>query len=316
MMKTDRFGRYSVLVVCVCALLLAGVQTVAAQVSLTTDRTTLKTVVQRIKSKTRYRFFYSDELGRELVNAVSIHDLPIDFVLDRLFAHTGITYRIIDNIIYLKKTKPSTVPPGPTPAVPPHREDLRGTPTAYTFHGQIQDAAGNPLIGASVMVKGTPKVHTIADLDGRFVLKTEKPNPVLVVSCVGFNTVEKRAEGRHSQLFVLKENLYELGDVLVTALGISRSRPALNYNVKQMDGEEMNTVKTTHLANALGGRVAGVAVNESAAGMGGAARVVMRGPKSLAQSNQPLYVIDGIPVNNRSNDDIKSGIYSQQPREP
>lgn len=163
------------------------------------------------------------------------------------------------------------------------------------------------------MVKGTPKVHTIADLDGRFVLKTEKPNPVLVVSCVGFNTVEKRAEGRHSQLFVLKENLYELGDVLVTALGISRSRPALNYNVKQMDGEEMNTVKTTHLANALGGRVAGVAVNESAAGMGGAARVVMRGPKSLAQSNQPLYVIDGIPVNNRSNDDIKSGIYSQQP---
>ena len=313
MMKTDRFGRYSVLVVCVCALLLAGVQTVAAQVSLTTDRTTLKTVVQRIKSKTRYRFFYSDELGRELVNAVSIHDLPIDFVLDRLFAHTGITYRIIDNIIYLKKTKPSTVPPGPTPAVPPHREDPRGTPAAYTFHGQIQDAAGNPLIGASVMVKGTPKVHTIADLDGRFVLKTEKPNPVLVVSCVGFNTVEKRAEGRHSQLFVLKENLYELGDVLVTALGISRSRPALNYNVKQMDGEEMNTVKTTHLANALGGRVAGVAVNESAAGMGGAARVVMRGPKSLAQSNQPLYVIDGIPVNNRSNDDIKSGIYSQQP---
>ena len=99
----------------------------------------------------------------------------------------------------------------------------------------------------------------------------------------------------------------------MTALGISRSRPALNYNVKQMDGEDLNKVKTANFVNALAGRVAGVFVNESAAGMGGAARVVMRGPKSLAQSNQPLYVVDGIPINNRSNDDIKSGIYSLQP---
>ena len=72
-------------------------------------------------------------------------------------------------------------------------------------------------------------------------------------------------------------------------------------------------MKTTNIANALAGRMAGISVNESAAGMGGAARVVMRGPKSLAQSNQPLYVIDGIPINNRSNDDVKSGIYSIQP---
>ena len=80
-----------------------------------------------------------------------------------------------------------------------------------------------------------------------------------------------------------------------------------------MDGEDLNKVKTANFVNALAGRVAGVFVNESAAGMGGAARVVMRGPKSLAQSNQPLYVVDGIPINNRSNDDIKSGIYSLQP---
>ena len=99
----------------------------------------------------------------------------------------------------------------------------------------------------------------------------------------------------------------------MTALGISRSRPALNYNVKQMDGEDLNKVKTANFVNALAGGSPVCLVNESAAGMGGAARVVMRGPKSLAQSNQPLYVVDGIPINNRSNDDIKSGIYSLQP---
>ena len=134
-----------------------------------------------------------------------------------------------------------------------------------------------------------------------------------MISCIGFETIEKRAESRENQLFVLKESLYELDNIFVTALGISRSRPALNYNVKQMDGEDLNKVKTANFVNALAGRVAGVFVNESAAGMGGAARVVMRGPKSLAQSNQPLYVVDGIPINNRSNDDIKSGIYSLQP---
>lgn len=316
-MKSDRLKINSGLRLCVCALLLMlGVQRAAAQVSLTTNRTALKTVIQRIKSKTHYRFFYSDELGREQVNAVSIRDLPIDFVLDRLFANTGITYRIIDNIIYLKKGKPETAAPERAAAArktPQQQEESRRKPAVYTFRGQIQDVAGNPLIGATVTVKGSPRVHAVADLDGRFTLDTETPSPLLTVSCVGFTSVERRGESRHNQLFVLKENPYELGNVVVTAMGISRSGAALSYNVKHVEQEEVNTVRTTNLANILGGRVAGVAVNESAAGMGGAARVVMRGPKSLAQSNQPLYVIDGIPVNNRSNDDIKSGIYSQQP---
>ena len=90
----------------ICAfLLMIGVYSVSAQVSLTTNQTDLRTVIQRIKSKTKYRFFYDDALGKQNVNAVSISNLPIDFVLSRLFENTGITYKIIDNIIYLKKEK-------------------------------------------------------------------------------------------------------------------------------------------------------------------------------------------------------------------
>ena len=300
-----------------CAfLLLMGVHSVSAQVSLTTNQTDLKTVIQRIKSKTKYRFFYDDALGKQTINAVSISNLPIDFVLNRLFENTGITYKIIDNIIYLKKVKPvvqSTEATGSETNLQHHKPEQSITPVLYTFNGQVQDVSGHPLIGATIIVKGSSKARAMTDLEGKFVLKSESPNPVLIISCIGYDAIEKRIENRHNQLFVLKESLYELEDVFVTALGINRSRTALNYNVKQMDGEDLNKVKTSNFANALVGRAAGISVNESAAGMGGAARVVMRGPKSLAQSNQPLYVIDGIPINNRSNDDIKGGIYSLQP---
>ena len=300
-----------------CAfLLLMGVHSVSAQVSLTTNQTDLKTVIQRIKSKTKYRFFYDDALGKQTINAVSISNLPIDFVLNRLFENTGITYKIIDNIIYLKKVKPvvqSTEATGSETNLQQRKTEQSITPVLYTFNGQVQDVSGHPLIGATIIVKGSSKARAMTDLEGKFVLKSESPNPVLIISCIGYDAIEKRIENRHNQLFVLKESLYELEDVFVTALGINRSRTALNYNVKQMNGEDLNKVKTSNFANALVGRAAGISVNESAAGMGGAARVVMRGPKSLAQSNQPLYVIDGIPINNRSNDDIKGGIYSLQP---
>ena len=300
-----------------CAfLLLMGVHSVSAQVSLTTNQTDLKTVIQRIKSKTKYRFFYDDALGKQTINAVSISNLPIDFVLNRLFENTGITYKIIDNIIYLKKVKPvvqSTEATGSETNLQQRKTEQPITPVLYTFNGQVQDVSGHPLIGATIIVKGSSKARAMTDLEGKFVLKSETSNPILIISCIGYDAIEKRIENRHNQLFVLKESLYELEDVFVTALGINRSRTALNYNVKQMDGEDLNKVKTSNFANALVGRAAGISVNESAAGMGGAARVVMRGPKSLAQSNQPLYVIDGIPINNRSNDDIKGGIYSLQP---
>ena len=300
-----------------CAfLLMIGVHSVSAQVSLTTNQTDLKTVIQRIKSKTKYRFFYDDALGKQKVNAVSISNLPIDFVLNRLFENTGITYKIIDNIIYLKKEKPAIknrYTKSTEAAYQQRKREEPVAPTLYTFNGQVQDVEGNPLIGATIMVKGSSKVRAMSDLEGKFVLKSETPNPILVISCIGFDAIETRIENRNNQLFVLKESPYELDAVFVTALGISRSGTALNYNVKQMDGDELNKVKTTNIANALAGRMAGISVNESAAGMGGAARVVMRGPKSLAQSNQPLYVVDGIPINNRSNDDVKGGIYSIQP---
>lgn len=114
---------------------------------------------------------------------------------------------------------------------------------------------------------------------------------------------------------VLEDGAQELGEVVVTALGIKRSEKALSYNVQKVGNDAVTTVKSANFMNSLSGKVAGVNINASSAGMGGAARVVMRGPKSISQSNQALYVIDGIPVTGRSQGELKGDamMYANQP---
>lgn len=109
------------------------------------------------------------------------------------------------------------------------------------------------------------------------------------------------------------EDTQTLDEVVVTALGIKRSQKALSYNVQEVKGDELNTVKDANFMNSLAGKVAGVNINASASGVGGATRVVMRGVKSIASDNNALYVIDGVPIFNVNNGTTE-GQYSTQPR--
>jgi len=143
---------------------------------------------------------------------------------------------------------------------------------------------------------------------------TTEPTPVLVFSYVGYQTKETHATENIVNI-VLEDGAQELGEVVVTALGIKRSEKALSYNVQKVGNDAVTTVKSANFMNSLSGKVAGVNINASSAGMGGAARVVMRGPKSISQSNQALYVIDGIPVTGRSQGELKGDamMYANQP---
>lgn len=178
-----------------------------------------------------------------------------------------------------------------------------------TVGGTVLDENGEPVIGATVTVKGTNLV-TVTDIDGRFELKV--PNgSILSVSYLGYTTAEVPATGENLTIS-LKPDERQLAEVVVTALGIRRSEKALSYNVQQVSSEQLTTVKSANFMNSLAGKVAGVNINASSAGVGGATRVVMRGPKSINQSNQALYVVDGVPINNRNNGETGS-IYSTQP---
>ena len=161
--------------------------------------------------------------------------------------------------------------------------------------GQVLDNDGNPVIGASVVVVGTT-VGTVTDADGNFLLRCASGAP-LEVSCIGYVTQSVKASPR--LLVTLQEDALFLDDVVVTALGIKRSTKALSYNAQEFKSDAITAVKDANLINALSGKVAGVNINASSSGVGGASKVVMRGTKSIAQSSNALYVIDGVPMYNQ-----------------
>lgn len=187
---------------------------------------------------------------------------------------------------------------------------IMSTQQDVTCTGIVSDVHGEPITGASV-VSNDKKWKTITDFDGKFSLKSVPINTIFTVSYLGFETVTVKWQGKPITI-TLKETNEALNEVVVTALGIKRAAKALSYNVQELTGEKLNTVKDANFMNSLSGKVAGVNINASSAGIGGATRVVMRGIKSIAHDNNALYVIDGVPISNH-NDGGSGGMYAAQP---
>lgn len=168
------------------------------------------------------------------------------------------------------------------------------------IRGVVKDAAGEPIVGASVYVKGKTS-GAVTDLDGKFSL-TVDPNDVLIVSYVGYKTIELSVGNQQSFEVALEESSKALDEVVVTALGIKREKKALGYAMQEIKTEGMVENRSESVANMLQGKVAGVQINQSATGVGGSTRVVLRGTTSLSGNNQPLWVVDGIPISDNTGD--------------
>ena len=165
--------------------------------------------------------------------------------------------------------------------------------------GVVVDAADHgPLTGATVSVKGVTGQGALTDMDGKFTIKNIKAGAILVVSYIGYTTKEVAVADRTELRIELASADKQLETVVVTALGIKRSQKALSYNVQEVKNDALTTVKDANFMNSLNGKVAGVNIQRSASGVGGATRVVMRGNKSISGDNNVLYVIDGVPVGN------------------
>lgn len=164
--------------------------------------------------------------------------------------------------------------------------------------GRIVDSAGEPLIGATIMVEGT-KEGAVTDIDGNFTINTTS-KAKLVISYVGYTTQTVLVGDKTTIDVTLKEVANTMNEVVVTALGIKRAEKALSYNVQSVGSNELTRNKDANFVNSLNGKVAGVSISKSASGVGGATRVIMRGAKSIEGDNNVLYVIDGIPIFNFS----------------
>ncbi|WP_373316523.1 SusC/RagA family TonB-linked outer membrane protein [Prevotella lacticifex] len=163
-----------------------------------------------------------------------------------------------------------------------------------TVTGKVTDGS-EPIIGASVMVKGTKGAGAVTDLDGNFELNV-RPGTLIEVSYVGYKSQVLKA--RKGMTIVLKEDEKSLDEVVVTALGIKRDRKALGYGVGEVKGDELKKAKETNVINSLAGKVAGLVVSQTAGGASGSTRVVLRGNTEMTGNNQPLYVVDGVPLDN------------------
>jgi len=248
-----------------------------ARITLNLSDVPMSQVMKEIEKQTRYLFINKGvDTGKKL--SVNLTQKTIQEVLDYVLKNTDITYKIDGTYIILA-------------------EKAAEKPVAVT--GKVSDVNGVPVIGASVVVKGTT-VGTSTDMDGTFSLQVPPPAATaqLEVNFLGYEPVMVSVGNRTSFDVTLHEAASEIEGVVVTALGIKRQEKALSYNVQQVKAEDITTVKDANFINSLTGKVAGVTINASSSGVGGASKVILRGNKSISQSSNALYVIDGIPMYN------------------
>jgi len=167
-----------------------------------------------------------------------------------------------------------------------------------TISGIIQDVStANPLAGVSILEKGSNK-GSISNTDGSYSVTVTSSNATLIFSYIGYITQEVRLNNNTDLNISLVQNTNVLIDVVVTALGIQRNKKELGYSIQTVRSTDLTEVRQTNLVNALSGRVAGVQITNGSSGVGSSSRIVIRGENSLNGTNQPLFVLDGVPINN------------------
>ena len=252
------------------------------EISLTVKKESLRTVLSLIEKKSDYRFLYTDapvfETSRITLN---VKNAPIAEVLTKVLEGTGLEYRINNNELVILSFVPST-----------------GKQQPVT--GKVTDESGSPVAGATIQVKGSTQ-STVTDVEGNFTIDVD-PNATLIITSVGYLSKEVAIAGKTALDIGLQRDQKNLSEVVVTALGISKNTKALTSSVTQIDGDNFTQARENSAPNALAGRVAGVNVTKIASGPAGSSRIVIRGAKSLGSTNnQPLYVVDGIPMDNTNN---------------
>lgn len=168
-----------------------------------------------------------------------------------------------------------------------------------TVTGNVVDTSGKAVAGINVTIQGK-STGTVTNNDGSFSISADK-NATLIFSGIGYAQQEVPLNGRTNLNIVLRSRENELNAVVVTALGVTRSQKSLVYANQVVSGSELTNVKSDNLMNSLNGKVAGVTISPSTSGVGGSSKVILRGNKNAFGTNQPLYVIDGMPISNAGN---------------
>jgi TonB-linked SusC/RagA family outer membrane protein len=269
------------------------------------QKQTLFNVLKELNRTRGIYFLFSDQsLGTKIVNALPEGNNSVERTLQQVLMNTGLKFKKVNDKTFVILSASSGT--SATDARPvdfaqnmltvPVAENLVVAPAFEPVTGKVQGPDGAPLSGVSVTVKGT-KRGTSTNGAGEFTIDA-KPGDVLVISSVGYQTQQVTVGSGSLDVKLVASDL-QLNEVVVTALGIQHKAKDLTYATQKLANSDLTTVKDANFVNSLSGKVAGVTITKSASGLGGSARVVLRGNKST-QNNNVLYVIDGIPLANYS----------------
>ena len=249
---------------------------------------TLQNALIEVEKQSKLSVAYNQsQLSDKRQLSLNIVNQPLEAALKTILKGTGFFYKLTDKYIMIV----------------PEKKETKSQATK-TIKGKIVDEKGEPLIGVNVAVDGT-NTGTITDLDGNFSMSA-LANSTLKVSYIGYATQLIAVSEKEFYSITMRPDNEVLDEVVVTALGIKREVKSLTYNVQEMKAADLTAVKDASFMNSLAGKIAGVTINQSASGIGGSTRVVMRGLKSITNDNNALYVIDGIPMASMRSNQEKS----------
>ena len=260
-----------------------SIQDLDTPISLKVTNMPVKNVLKQINKAIKLSFVFSNEIVTDQTVTIDVKNEKLSLVLSKIFDPLGMDYQLSGNMILIEKKH--------TSAIPVMQKTL-----AQQVTGRVTDNGG-PLPGVTVRIKGA-SIATSTGSDGKYSINVPDGNTVLVFSAIGYLTQEITVGDRKTIDVRLQEESSKLNEVIVTALGISRQRKALAYSVTEVKGDEFTQARENNVANALTGKVAGVNATGLSTGPGGSSRVIIRGNGSLSGGNQPLYVINGMPLEN------------------
>lgn len=278
---------------CIVKVHAASIQAPKALITINKTNVALLNIMGDIEKQSNYLFVYNKNVNVNRNTSLSVVDRPLDKVLHNLFNNSDIEFAIEGSYIVLSAGKKA--------------ENLAVTQKTVKITGKVTDATNAPMPGVTIQVKGSSD-GTISDLDGNYQLTVPAGEAVLVFSFIGYRTEEVAVGSQRVINVTLTEDSQKLDEVVVTALGIKRKEKSLTYSTQVVGGDELTRAKDANMMNSLAGKTAGVQILRSSSGLGGSVKINIRGSRSVSGSNQPLYVIDGMPINSSSSESTATAL--------
>jgi len=263
---------------------------IAQNISLNFKDTPLKDVLKEIQNQTDYKFVYNDDqIKASQLVSVNVVAQPLPVVLDELLVKNNIAYTINDKQIVLQYIAP----------VAPDSKTGVGGKTTGTVRGTITDEEGVPLPGATIVIKGT-KRSILSDINGKFEISDVSPQATFEISFMGYKQKEVAVNNRSTLVVALEVDARQLNEVITIGYGTARKRD-FTGSVSSIKPDAIKNSAIVTIDGMLSGQASGVSAIKADGSPGGALRIRVRGGTSLLGSNEPLYIIDGVPTEVRNN---------------